>query len=152
MPPPLPQYPAHLPVPLRAAYGSTPAPRHERTALGGPVEHVEEVFAGSTITVPHHVIATSTQAFELRAWVIQNKANVNWVLMPANIGFGLQLYEARLLRLDVPHDLTGISHWSIPFDLEIRAKADGSYWDISEEEADVVLGGFLYIDDNILVG
>ncbi|EIT70009.1 hypothetical protein WQQ_03330 [Hydrocarboniphaga effusa AP103] len=102
--------------------------------------------------VPHHVIVTSTQAFEFRAWIAKYKPNVNWVLMPANIGYGVQLYESRILRLDMPHNLTGMDYWAIPFDLEIRAKADGSYWDISADEADVVLGGFLYIDDHIIVG
>ena len=134
---PLPKWPESLPKRLRAEW--TPGPQHERTNFGGPFEHAEEIFSGSNITLPFSLIATSDQVLTLRAWIKKYKAATNWVLMPADIGEGVQYYEARILRLDMPRNPISARHWTIPFDLEIRAKEDGSYWDLSDDDVEFLL-------------
>lgn len=145
----LPRYPASLPCPLRADYGWTPGGQHERTSFGGPFEHVERIYSGSNLYAPHAVVVSADQLLTLRAWVRLHDPAIKWVLMQADIGEGVQYYEARMLRLDIPRSLIGVHSYTVPFDLEIRAKEDGSYWDLSDDDADIVLDGFLYENDDI---
>lgn len=149
---PLPTWPSQLPCPLRANYAWSKGAQHERTAFGGPVEDAVRIFSASRVTVPCNVICTPNQIATLRAWIKRYDPAVNWVLMPANLGEGVQNYEARVLADLPPVALVGKDNWSIPLDIEIRAKADGSDWDYSDEDAAIVLDGFLYIDDHILAG
>lgn len=126
--------------PLREGYGWQPRPKDEWTQFGVS-NRVTEIYSGNSIDGSLHVLLSTSMAQLLDAFLIlvRNDNPQGWFIGPANIGRGLDQYQMRVLNPEVLRGLVGADYWDVPFNIEIRSYADGTYWDYTMDEAEIIV-------------